>query len=148
MPAPAPAAAHEPVPAAARRPRVLVVDRDTPHADRVAHALEQEHYEVLRAESPREALPIVFRDLPDIVVAEAAGETPLAGIELLRKLRQNLATVALPVVVVTADEGVDMELQALDAGADDCLRKSASAAILLGRVRRILLRVHLARAAG
>jgi type IV pilus assembly protein PilB len=148
MPAPAPAAAHEPVPAAARRPRVLVVDRDTPHADRVAHALEQEHYEVLRAESPREALPIVFRDLPDIVVAEAAGETPLAGIELLRKLRQNLATVALPVVIVTADDAVEAELQALDAGADDCLSRATSPAILLGRIRRILLRVHLARTAG
>jgi DNA-binding response OmpR family regulator len=51
-------------------------------------------------------------------------------------------------VTVIGDDDVETELRALDAGADDCLRKSAAAPILLGRVRRILLRVHLARAAG
>jgi Tfp pilus assembly pilus retraction ATPase PilT/ActR/RegA family two-component response regulator len=150
MPAPqAPAQVpRDAVPAAARRPRVLIVDSDTAHAGRLAEALEQEHYEVLRAGSPAEALPMVFRESPDVVLAEAGGAAPAAGIDFLRKLRQNLATVALPVVVVTADDEVETELQALDAGADDFLRKSASAAVLLSRVRRILLRVHLSRAAG
>jgi CheY-like chemotaxis protein len=145
VPAPVP---RDAVPSAARRPRVLIVDSDTAHAGHVAEALEQEHYDVLRASSPAEALPMVFRESPDVVVAEAGGAAPAAGIDFLRKLRQNLATVALPVVLVTANDEVETELQALDAGADDFLRRSASPAVLLSRIRRILLRVHLAHAAG
>ena len=60
----------------------------------------------------------------------------------------DLQSTALPVVILTDDDAGETELQALDAGADDCLRKSTSLAILLGRIRRILLRLHLARAAG
>jgi DNA-binding response OmpR family regulator len=59
----------------------------------------------------------------------------LSGIELCRRLRQKPS--ALPVLLLTARDGVEDKVQGLDAGADDYLTKPFSTAELLARVRAL-----------
>jgi len=67
----------------------------------------------------------------------------LDGLELLRKLRRDLATCQIPVIFLTVVESLDAEAKALDLGADDYLSKPVESARLVSRIRRALLRAHL-----
>jgi type IV pilus assembly protein PilB len=136
-----------PVPLAARRTRVLIVDRDEASNDVLSRMLADEHYEVLTATSMHDALSAVFRETPDLILAEADEVPGGNGVALLRKLRQNLATARLPVLFLTARDDLESEVQALDAGADDYLRKPVNPDLLLSRMRRALVRSHIATAA-
>ena len=63
------------------------------------------------------------------------------GISVLQWLRQRLA--ALPVLILTARDGVDDRVQGLNAGADDYLTKPFNMAELLARLQAMLRRARL-----
>jgi CheY-like chemotaxis protein len=136
-----------PTPLAARRPRVLIVDPDAASTDVLSRTLADEHYDVSTAASARDALAAVYRESPDLILAEIDDAGGEGGVELLRKLRQSLATVRIPVLFLTAREDLDSEVQAFDAGADDYLHKPVNRDLLLSRMRRALVRSHIATAA-
>ena len=138
-----------PVPAAlspevrnARPTRILVVDDDPPLREILRDMLEGERYTVDVAADGQEALALVYRERPDLIITDL--QMPgLDGLELLRKLRRDLATCQIPVIFLTVVENLDAEAKALDLGADDYLGKPVERARLLSRVRRALLRTHL-----
>jgi DNA-binding response OmpR family regulator len=57
------------------------------------------------------------------------------GIETLRRLRQSRAISELPVIMVTAKDGADEIVQALDAGANDYVTKPVDFAVAHARIR-------------
>ena len=63
------------------------------------------------------------------------------GFEVLRALRQDDRTRAVPVIVLSSQGGEDEIVRALDAGADDFMIKPFYARELLARVRKALSRV-------
>jgi CheY-like chemotaxis protein len=122
--------------------RILVVDDDPALREILRDSLEGERYEVTEAADGNEALAGIYRQRPDLVVTDL--KMPgLDGLELLRKLRGDLATCQIPVIFLTAVEDLDAEAKALDLGADDYLSKPPERARLLSRIRRSLLRAHL-----
>ena len=145
---PAAAATGKPEsPAPRRRPRVLVTDRDPTSIEVMGKILSDENFETITAASPREALSLAFSDPPDLVVAEFRDAAPGDGFELVRRIRHNLTTSHIPVVLLANGDDLSIEVRAIDAGADDFLRKPVNADILLSRVRRALLRAQAVRAA-
>jgi DNA-binding response OmpR family regulator len=62
----------------------------------------------------------------------------LTGIELCRRLRQKLSP--LPILILTARDGIEDKVQGTDAGADDYLIKPFSTPDLLERVRALARR--------
>jgi CheY-like chemotaxis protein len=126
----------------ARPTRILVVDDDAPLREILRDMLEGERYAVDAAADGQEALALVYRERPDLIITDL--QMPgLDGLELLRKLRRDLATCQIPVIFLTVVENLDAEAKALDLGADDYLGKPVERARLLSRVRRALLRTHL-----
>ena len=126
-----------------RRPRILVVDADVAWTDRIRAVLSREPIDVAVAATPADTLAVVNRDPPDLIVMELRGMPGLTGLELLRRLRANLATVRTGVFFLTNVDDPEAEVRALDAGADDYLRAPVNPELLLGRVRRALMRMHL-----
>jgi two-component system OmpR family response regulator len=63
------------------------------------------------------------------------------GVSVLRWIRQRYA--ALPVLILTARDGVDDRVQGLNAGADDYLTKPFNMAELLARLQAMLRRSRL-----
>ena len=99
------------------QPKIVVVD-DTPTNIRVLEAvLTPRGYVVLAATSGREALELISRERPDLILLDIM-MPEMDGYEVCRRLRSDPATRALPIVMITAS-GDQEKLKALEAGADD-----------------------------
>jgi len=64
----------------------------------------------------------------------------LNGLEVLRRIRSTASTAGIPVVVLTGSDGGDAEVDAMDAGADDYIRKPLDPARFVARVKAALRR--------
>src|SRR5208282_5237844 len=60
------------------------------------------------------------------------------GDELCRRIRMNIDTRGIPVVILTAEDADGIELQGLESGADGFILKSSDPDILLLRLRSLL----------
>jgi DNA-binding response OmpR family regulator len=64
----------------------------------------------------------------------------LSGLEVLRRIRSSPSTAGVPVVVLTGSEGDEIEIDAMNAGADDYIRKPLEPARFIARVKAALRR--------
>jgi type II secretory ATPase GspE/PulE/Tfp pilus assembly ATPase PilB-like protein/ActR/RegA family two-component response regulator len=64
----------------------------------------------------------------------------LSGLDVLRTIRGAAATAGVPVVVLTGSEGDEVEVDAMNAGADDYIRKPLEPARFVARVKAALRR--------
>jgi DNA-binding response OmpR family regulator len=118
---------------APRRPRILWADDNADMRDYVAGLLA-DRYEVLAVPDGLAALAAARNEPPDLVLTDAM-MPGLDGFGLLRELRNDARTRAVPVTLLSARAGEESTLQGLNAGADDYLAKPFSAPELLARVR-------------
>ncbi len=117
--------------------RVLVVDDIELNVKVLKAKLTAEYFDVSSAMSGEEALELIERQPPDIVLLDVM-MPGLDGIEVCRRIRANPNTAQLPVVMVTAlSEPVD-RVRGLEAGADDFLTKPIDDVALLARVRTLV----------
>ena len=124
--------------------KILVVDDEPAIVDAVAYALRASGFEVDGFGDGETALEAARSDGYDVLVLDV--RLPgLSGIEICRRLRGESD---VPILILTAmDAEVDRVL-GLEAGADDYVTKPFSVAELVSRVRAILRRRELDRAAG
>jgi two-component system, OmpR family, response regulator MprA len=118
---------------------ILVVDDEAAVRDALRRALELEGYEVELATDGLDALTRLEDDgpEPDAVVLDIL-MPELDGLEVCRRLRR--AGRRLPVLMLTARDGVSDRVEGLDAGADDYLVKPFALEELLARLRALLRR--------
>ncbi len=106
----------------ASRSTVLVVDDEEPIRKYLAEVLEFEGYECICFSGSLAALAYLTRGVrpPDLMLADIA-MPDLGGIELLRSAKSVLPK--MPVILVSGLYGLALALEALEAGADDYLKK-------------------------
>ena len=119
--------------------RVLIVEDERDIRDLVLFHLEREGFQVSNASSGEEALRQVRHASPDLVLLDLMLPA-MGGLEVCRKLRQDPATVALPIVMLTAKGDEVDRVLGLELGADDYIVKPFSPKELLARVRAVLRR--------
>jgi DNA-binding response OmpR family regulator len=124
--------------------KILVVDDEPAIVDAVAYALRASGFEVDTSGDGESALEAARSNGYDVLVLDV--RLPgLSGLEICRRLREESD---VPILILTAmDAEVDRVL-GLEAGADDYVTKPFSVAELVSRVRAILRRRDLDRAAG
>ena len=135
---------------------ILVVDDDAAMTSAVCELLRQSGYAALSAQSGSEALEIVKRERPDLLISDLR-MTEMSG----HQLQQELHTAApdLPVVMITAFGTIESAVESMKLGARDFITKPFSNKELLLVVSRALenrrlrqevkqLRVELARSYG
>lgn len=114
--------------------RVLVVDDQSIPRQAVAGILEEAGYEVAVADSGEAGIELARAAAPDVIVLDVY-MPGLDGFEVVRELKRDSRTEAIPVVFLTAERpSDDLIVRALDAGAYDFLSKDCSRAELLARV--------------
>ena len=115
--------------------RILIVEDSETQALQLRCLLEEEGWEVLRASTAESALEELNSHLPALIIADY--HLPgIRGDELCRRVRMNVDTRGIPILMLTADEG--SAPAGLDSGADDYVSKSVAPDILVLRVRALL----------
>ena len=117
--------------------KLLVVDDDPELRPLVGFALRQASYLVVEAASGEEALTLLDRELPDLMILDV-NMPGIDGFEVLRRARANGRH--LPILMLTVRGEEEDLVRGLDLGADDYLTKPFSPRTLLARVRALLRR--------
>jgi len=119
--------------------RVLIVDDDPDIVRLVGYNLSHSGFEVQTAATGREALEIVQRRPPDLVVLDVM-LPDVDGLEVCRTLRQQSPSRRIPILMLTArGEEID-RVVGFELGADDYVSKPFSPRELVLRVKSILRR--------
>ena len=121
------------------RPRILVVDDDEDIAGFVAMNLRMEGFDVVVAHDGAVALDMVRRTTPDLVILDLM-MPELDGVEVTKRLRADVMTSALPIIMLTAKGQTPDKVLGLHAGADDYMVKPFDTLELVARVRNTLRR--------
>jgi DNA-binding response OmpR family regulator len=117
--------------------RILVIDDDPAVTSVLKRGLSYEGFAVETAKSGVEGL-VIARERPSDLVILDVMMPGLGGFEVLRRLRA--ADEQLPVLMLTAKDAPNDEVQGFTAGADDYVMKPFTFEILLARVRALLRR--------
>jgi DNA-binding response OmpR family regulator len=112
--------------------RVLLVDDDPEICQFLAMLLELEGFEPVSATRADEALALAAAESPAAVLVDVA-MPDVDGLELCRRLRTR--GVSAPILIVSARPGQELHRRALDAGADEFIRKPFDNAELVSRLR-------------
>ena len=117
--------------------RVLVVDDVPPNVKLLEAKLTSEYFDVLTAYSGPEALEVIAREHPDIVLLDVM-MPGMDGFEVCKRIKADPATAHIPVVMVTALDQPSDRVTGLEAGADDFLTKPVQDLALFARVRSLV----------
>ncbi len=125
---------------------VLIVEDDPEIRELLLVSFERENWTLLVAPDGERALALLADRRPDCVILDIM-LPGLDGLTLLRRLKADPTTAAIPVIMTTA-RGEDSDIIAgLELGADDYVVKPYSPKVLAARVRVALRRVEEAREA-
>ncbi|HZK98938.1 MAG TPA: PleD family two-component system response regulator [Caulobacteraceae bacterium] len=116
--------------------RVLVVDDVAANVRLLNAKLTAEYYEVLSASDGATALEMAASEQPDIVLLDVM-MPGMDGYEVCRRLKNDPVTQHIPVVMVTALDGLNERIKGLEAGADEFLAKPIDDLLLFARVRSL-----------
>ncbi|MDQ4130878.1 MAG: response regulator transcription factor [Actinomycetota bacterium] len=122
---------------AKQKPRVLVVEDDRPIRSSLAVALAGEGYEVEAQADARAIQQVAERFRPDLAILDVRLPDGPDGYAAARLLGSSSD---IPILFLTAADGIDDRLAGFEAGGDDYLAKPFSMAELLARTRALLRR--------
>jgi two-component system OmpR family response regulator len=117
--------------------RVLLIEDDRMVGAAVTQALRDAAYAIDWVTDGKAAVDAVEAETYDLALLDL-GLPLVDGLTLLRHFRKSYRD--LPVIIVTARDGVDDRVDGLDLGADDYLTKPFEVRELLARMRAILRR--------
>ncbi len=119
---------------------ILVVEDERDLAELLRYNLNISGYEADVATDGREALEMVAKRLPDLIVLDVM--LPVHdGVTVAKQLRLDERTARVPIVMLTAKAGDSDQVAGLKAGADDYVTKPFSVPVLMARVEAVLRRV-------
>ena len=117
-------------------PMILVVEDDLSFLSFMVAELE-EYYQVVTATNGRLGLKQAVEHLPDLVITDLMMPV-MGGGEMVRELKSGVETSHIPVMMLTARDSLESEIEGLETGADDYITKPFVIEVLLAKVRNRL----------
>src|SRR5690606_6815949 len=109
---------------------VLVIDDSRNFLDSIKEALEGAGYAVLTADGGKAGLAMIADHRPNAILVD--GVMPdIDGASVIRRVRLDAATRAMPCLLLTAHDDPAAQLRALEAGADAFVAKDGDAEVIL-----------------
>lgn len=118
------------------KPTVLIID-DNVDIRSYVQGLLQADYTVVEAADGSEGIKKAMRFVPDLIISDVM-MPGIDGIECCRRLKSELQTCHIPVILLTACSLDEQRIQGYDGGADSYISKPFSSPLLLARVRNLI----------
>jgi len=118
---------------------ILVIEDEAEIRDMLRFSLERAEYTVQEAETAEIALEKLQGKLPDLLLVDWM-LPGISGVELIRRLRKDELTAAIPAIMLTARGEETDKLKGFDSGVDDFLTKPFSPKELMARIKALLRR--------
>lgn len=119
--------------------RILIVDGDTSVLTMIEQMLDQDGYNVYKANSGQEALDLLETFTPDLFLVDLSLPR-MDGLTLCRQLRSKTETANRPIIFMTGQGSPYSVAEALESGGDDYIRKPFAVRELAARIRAHLRR--------
>ena len=112
--------------------QILLIEDDQLLADGIINALKRASYSILHCQQGQLALNTLRTEKPDLIILDL-GLLDMDGLTFLTQIRHQKNTI--PVLILTARDGLPDKISGLDKGADDYLTKPFEIQELLARLR-------------
>ena len=142
--APPPPSAEEPSSDAGEVRHVLLVEDDPVTRKQAKRLLMKEGYEVTEAVDGEHALKRLDAKKDFALIVTDLNMPRMDGRGVIAKVRGDSATASLPIIVLTASTDPEMEIELMDEGADDYIRKPIDPPYFHARIRGVLRRAGIA----
>jgi CheY-like chemotaxis protein len=127
------------------KPKKILVAEDNKVTLRLlTNFLESENYLVVTASNGLDAFRLTMKEKPDLIITDLI-MPEMDGMTLTKKLKSQLITRYLPIIMLTLKDDVDSVLEETATGADDYIKKPVNSKTLLAKVNRLLNRNNLKR---
>ena len=125
-----------------KTPVILIVDDNRENLELLEAYLEDIECRTIAAYDGPDALEIIKKDKPDLVLLDIM-MPKMSGFEVCRRVKNDPSTAHIPIIMVTAlNEFGDMQ-RAVDCGTDDFVSKPVNKIEMLTRVKTMLKLKHL-----
>ena len=128
--------ADEEEPGVAGRPTVLIIDDNADIRHYVKTLLAGE-YHVLEALEAATGIRLAMKYVPDVIVSDVM-MPGMDGVECCRRLKTELQTSHIPVILLTACSLDEQRIQGYNGGADSYISKPFNSQLLLSRIRNLI----------
>ncbi|MBR1410082.1 MAG: response regulator [Prevotella sp.] len=118
------------------RPLLLVVEDNDDIRQYIADSMSND-FRIIQASNGYEGTMIAMEQIPDIIVSDIMMPR-MNGIELTKRVKQDLRTSHIPIILLTAKDSIQDKEEGYDSGADSYLTKPFSAHLLLSRINNLL----------
>ncbi len=118
------------------KPSVLIID-DNADIRSYVHGLLHSDYTVIEAADGSEGIRKAMKYVPDLIISDVM-MPGIDGIECCRRLKSELQTCHIPVILLTVCSLDEQRIQGYDGGADSYISKPFSSQLLLARVRNLI----------
>jgi DNA-binding response OmpR family regulator len=119
-------------------PKILIVDDEPELREMLTMRLEANGYEVITAADGEEGLEQTKKEKPDLILLDIM-MPGMDGLIVLSRLRNNLETSFIPVIMLTAKGDTSAIMESQRAGATDYVIKPFEPSQLLALIKRYLL---------
>ena len=116
---------------------ILVVDDNVEILEYLSLLLTDEGYKTMKAHDGLQALDIAKLELPDLIVSDVM-MPKLDGISLCSQIKSDINTSHIPIILLTARTSNVYEVDGLQTGADDYIKKPFNPSIVKTRIKGIL----------
>ena len=125
--------------------KILVIDDESWLREMIRLALEQQGFEVIEATDSTDGVAQAREQLPDLILCDVNMDKAGAGYMTLAKLRENVATAAIPFILMTGLADAAGMRHGMELGADDYLPKPFKVDELYATVNARLRKVQTVR---
>ena len=121
--------------------RLLVVEPNRSALTVMAKRMGEAGFRVIACENPGNAVAEMQRMPVDLMLAELR-MAPISGIELTRRIRDDTALKATPIILITGKSDSAGAVDGFLAGADDVVAKPFHFEVLIARIARRIARAQ------
>jgi two-component system alkaline phosphatase synthesis response regulator PhoP len=120
--------------------KILIVDDEKEFCDFMKRNLERaSEYEVICASDGKSAIALARKQKPDLILLDIM-MPGIDGLEVLKKLKEKIETITIPVIMLTAKDEETFKIEAAQAYCEDYITKPVNLELLRVKIGNIFTR--------